>query len=81
MGLKAKVMKIDSEIKTQLDKELGPFSFGIYMRVARNSLGLTQEAFKRVRWAERGLKFELKPHQARFGIIQGGLYKRGKLEE
>jgi queuine tRNA-ribosyltransferase len=26
-------------------------------------------------WAERGLKFPLKPHQARFGIIQGGLYE------
>src|SRR5262245_27671292 len=28
-----------------------------------------------VRWAERGLKVSLKPHQARFGIIQGGLYE------
>lgn len=28
-----------------------------------------------VRWAERGLKFPLKPHQARFGIFQGGLYE------
>jgi queuine tRNA-ribosyltransferase len=26
-------------------------------------------------WAERGLKFPLKPHQARFGIVQGGLYE------
>lgn len=28
-----------------------------------------------VAWADRGLKFELKEHQARFGIIQGGLYE------
>jgi queuine tRNA-ribosyltransferase len=28
-----------------------------------------------VAWAERGLQFELKPHQMRFGIIQGGLYE------
>ncbi|MBC7691725.1 MAG: tRNA guanosine(34) transglycosylase Tgt [Methylotenera sp.] len=35
-----------------------------------------QKAMRRtVAWAERGLNFELKPHQARFGIIQGGLYE------
>ncbi len=35
-----------------------------------------QAAMRRtVKWAERGLKFELKPHQARFGIVQGGLYE------
>jgi queuine tRNA-ribosyltransferase len=35
-----------------------------------------EDAMRRtVRWAERGLKFELKPHQSRFGIIQGGLYE------
>jgi queuine tRNA-ribosyltransferase len=28
-----------------------------------------------VAWAKRGLGFELKPHQARFGIVQGGLYE------
>ncbi len=28
-----------------------------------------------LRWAERGLKVELKDHQARFGIVQGGLYE------
>ncbi|NBU22275.1 tRNA guanosine(34) transglycosylase Tgt, partial [bacterium] len=28
-----------------------------------------------VRWAERGLNVPLKPHQARFGIVQGGLYE------
>lgn len=27
------------------------------------------------RWAERGLEVPLKPHQARFGIIQGGLHE------
>ena len=26
-------------------------------------------------WAHRGLAVELKPHQARFGIVQGGLYE------
>jgi queuine tRNA-ribosyltransferase len=26
-------------------------------------------------WAKRGLAFELKPHQARFGIVQGGLHE------
>jgi queuine tRNA-ribosyltransferase len=26
-------------------------------------------------WAKRGLDFPLKPHQARFGIVQGGLYE------
>ena len=33
-----------------------------------------------VKWAERGLKFELKPHQQRFGIIQGGLYERLRVQ-
>lgn len=28
-----------------------------------------------LRWAERGLACELKPHQVRFGIVQGGLYE------
>lgn len=28
-----------------------------------------------VRWAERGLNVPLKPHQTRFGIVQGGLYE------
>ncbi len=28
-----------------------------------------------VSWAERGLKVPLKPHQVRFGIVQGGLYE------
>lgn len=31
-------------------------------------------------WAERGLKFPLKPHQARFGIVQGGLYEDLRVE-
>lgn len=29
-----------------------------------------------LKWAERGLKFPLKNHQARFGIVQGGLYEK-----
>ncbi|MCM2323735.1 MAG: tRNA guanosine(34) transglycosylase Tgt [Oligoflexia bacterium] len=36
-----------------------------------------QAAMRRtVRWAERGLRVPMKPHQARFGIIQGGLYEQ-----
>ncbi len=35
-----------------------------------------QAAMRRtVSWAERGLRVELKPHQARFGIVQGGLFE------
>ena len=35
-----------------------------------------QAAMRRtVAWAERGLKYPLKGHQARFGIVQGGLYE------
>ncbi len=35
-----------------------------------------QAAMRRtVKWAERGLKVPMKPHQARFGIVQGGLYE------
>lgn len=38
-------------------------------------------AMKRtVAWAERGLKVELKPHQSRFGIFQGGLYENLRVE-
>jgi queuine tRNA-ribosyltransferase len=33
-----------------------------------------------LRWAERGLKFELKEHQARFGIVQGGLYEKLRVQ-
>jgi len=33
------------------------------------------QAMKRTEsWARRGLDYSLKPHQARFGIVQGGLY-------
>lgn len=33
-----------------------------------------------VAWTERGLKVELKPHQNRFGIIQGGLYEHLRVQ-
>ncbi|RYZ65033.1 MAG: tRNA guanosine(34) transglycosylase Tgt, partial [Proteobacteria bacterium] len=33
-----------------------------------------QAMARTVKWGERGLKVDLKPHQLRFGIIQGGLY-------
>ncbi|HUP57562.1 MAG TPA: tRNA guanosine(34) transglycosylase Tgt [Bdellovibrionota bacterium] len=40
-----------------------------------------QAAMRRTRvWAERGLAFELKEHQARFGIIQGGLYEQLRVQ-
>jgi queuine tRNA-ribosyltransferase len=40
-----------------------------------------QAAMRRtVAWAERGLKFPLKPHQARFGIVQGGLFEELRVQ-
>lgn len=37
---------------------------------------VVQAAMRRtLRWAERGLDVPLKEHQARFGIVQGGLYE------
>jgi queuine tRNA-ribosyltransferase len=33
-----------------------------------------------VQWAERGLKVDLKAHQVRFGIVQGGLYENLRIE-
>jgi DNA-binding XRE family transcriptional regulator len=36
-------MTIDRKLKNQLDAEVGPLSFALFMRVARTSLGLTQE--------------------------------------
>jgi DNA-binding XRE family transcriptional regulator len=38
-------MSIDHKFKSKLDQEVGPLSFALFMRVARTSLGLTQEAF------------------------------------
>ena len=38
-------------------------------------------AMRRTRaWAERGLKVELKPHQTRFGIVQGGLFEELRVQ-
>lgn len=37
-------MNIDKSVNTKLEKEVGPLTFAMYMRVARNSLDLTQEA-------------------------------------
>jgi DNA-binding XRE family transcriptional regulator len=36
-------MTIDQKFKSKLKKEVGPLSFGLFMRVSRTSLGLTQE--------------------------------------
>jgi DNA-binding XRE family transcriptional regulator len=36
-------MTIDRKFKSQLDGEVGPLSFALFIRVARTSLGLTQE--------------------------------------
>jgi queuine tRNA-ribosyltransferase len=33
-----------------------------------------------VRWAERGLQVPLKPHQNRFGIVQGGLFEELRVQ-
>lgn len=39
------------------------------------------EAMRRtVAWAERGLRAPLKPHQNRFGIVQGGLYENLRVQ-
>ena len=38
-------MNIDRKIKSKLDKEAGPLSFALFMRVSRNSLDLTQDEF------------------------------------
>jgi DNA-binding XRE family transcriptional regulator len=38
-------MNIDHRFKVKLDKDVGPLSFALFMRVARDSLGFTQEAF------------------------------------
>ncbi len=40
-------MEIDHKFKAKLEKELGPITFAMFMRVTRNSLGLTQEAYGR----------------------------------
>jgi queuine tRNA-ribosyltransferase len=40
-----------------------------------------QAAMRRtLAWAERGLKVGMKPHQARFGIVQGGLYEELRVQ-
>jgi DNA-binding XRE family transcriptional regulator len=36
-------MNIDHKFKAKFDKEIGPLTFALFMRVARNSMGLTQE--------------------------------------
>jgi len=42
---------------------------------------VVQAAMRRtVKWAERGLQVPLKSHQARFGIIQGGLYENLRVQ-
>jgi queuine tRNA-ribosyltransferase len=40
-----------------------------------------QAAMRRtLRWAERGLDVQLKDHQARFGIVQGGLFEKLRVQ-
>jgi putative transcriptional regulator len=36
-------MITDKKFKAQFEKEMGPLSFAMFLRVSRNSLGLTQE--------------------------------------
>jgi len=38
-------MSIDHQFKIKFDKNTGPLTFALFMRVARDSLDLTQEAF------------------------------------
>ena len=38
-------MNIDQQFKNKFEKEIGPISFAMFMRVARDSMGLTQESF------------------------------------
>jgi DNA-binding XRE family transcriptional regulator len=38
-------MNIDQKFKAKLNKDIGPLTFALFMRVSRNSLGLTQEEF------------------------------------
>ncbi len=38
-------MNIDHKFKIKLDKDIGPLTFALFMRVSRTSLGLTQEEF------------------------------------
>lgn len=47
-------MTIDHRIKSKLEKEVGPMSFSLFMRVARTSLDLTQEEFAKRLGLSRG---------------------------
>ncbi len=38
-------MTIDKKFNARLEMDVGPLSFALFMRVSRNSLGLTQEEF------------------------------------
>ena len=38
-------MNIDQKFKAKFEKDVGPLTFALFMRVSRNSLGLTQEQF------------------------------------
>jgi DNA-binding XRE family transcriptional regulator len=38
-------MTTDKKFRTKFERELGPLSFALFMRVARNSLDLTQDEF------------------------------------
>jgi len=47
-------MIIDRKFRAWLDKEVGPLTFALFMRVARNSLGMTQEEFAKRLGITRG---------------------------
>lgn len=47
--------------------ECAPFEAG--------KIAVERALLRTQRWAERGLMTSLKPHQARFGIVQGGLHR------
>ena len=41
-------MNIDKNIKEKLKKEMGPLSFAMFMKVARTTLGITQEEMGKI---------------------------------
>jgi DNA-binding XRE family transcriptional regulator len=47
-------MTTDHKFKLKLEKEMGPLSFALFMRVARTSVGLTQEEFAKKLGLTRG---------------------------
>ena len=47
-------LTFDRKFRARFDKEMGPLTFAMFMRVARNSLDLTQEEFAKRLGISRG---------------------------